>query len=312
MIPVKINPPQDDEPHDIMRTEKKDPSQTRTTAPMADDGRKKRFREVLEPDDDKKSRPTKTPTAKNDDEEEKISPLELAAEVNVRKLKPEPSITSTRVFHQDESTEDASEKPSVAIVEKKEEVRTATPQAPVSKNKGEKDTSSSFDNNMAFAPAPQVMQASQAPEAIKMPEQVTSARETLLALAKEMVEQIQKVIEPGKTETTLTLKHPPLFSGVEIKITEFDTSQKQFNLTFSNILNPEARALIELSSNQARLQEALIAKGYTLQMITVEQKIPGLQSTRSNDFNELAFGQDKYSNQKQAGTATDDDQGDVT
>lgn len=288
---------------------------------MADDGRKKRFREVLDPaDEEKKSRTAKAPSDKVEEGEEKLSPLELAAEINVHKRGAEPTITSTRVFHQNEnedtsnlitaeetptpSTPVTTEKPTVGLVNKKEEVQTS-PKAVLEKQKGEKETSGSFDNNMAFTPAPQASIITPPASAPKMPEQVSSARETLLALAKAMVEKIELIKEPGKTETTLTLNHPPLFSGVQIKITELDTSQKQFNLTFSNFTNPDARALIDLASNQDKLRETLIAKGYTLQLITVEQKIPGLKSTM--EFSELGLNQ-RQQDQERSGSATDDNE----
>lgn len=153
-----------------------------------------------------------------------------------------------------------------------------------------------------IAQAPQVVVQNVAPvEVNKLADQPTRAREVLLQLAQQMVEKIQKVTSPGRTDTTLLLNHPPLFAGVSLRITEFDTSKKQFNVTFFDLKDPTARMLVELPDNQLKLQQALLDRGYTLQMITIEQKIPGLASTDSGEV----LLKDKPDQDGQAGTATD-------
>lgn len=153
-----------------------------------------------------------------------------------------------------------------------------------------------------IAQAPQVVVQNVAPvEVNKLADQPTRAREVLLQLAQQMVEKIQKVTTPGRTDTTLLLNHPPLFAGVSVRITEFDTSKKQFNVTFFDLKDPTARMLVELPDNQLKLHQALLDRGYTLQMITIEQKIPGLASTDSGEV----LLKDKPNQDGQAGTATD-------
>ena len=139
------------------------------------------------------------------------------------------------------------------------------------------------------------------PAAVQAHLEVPNARQAMMQLAQAMVEKIQLIQAPGRTDTTLQLKYPPLFEGVKIHISEYETSQKQLNITFSDLTNPTARALIEQKDNQLQLQQQLIDRGYTLQTITIEQKIPGLSSTETGDVTLRQQGQ----SEGQAGSATD-------
>jgi len=159
-----------------------------------------------------------------------------------------------------------------------------------------------FKDTDVIALAPQVVVQNVVPvEVQKLADQPQKAREALMQLAQQMVERIEKVMTPGRTDTTLLLNHPPLFKGVSVQITEYDTSQKQFNVTFFDLNNPTARMLVEQPDNQLRLQQALFDQGYTLRMVTIEQKIPGLASTETGD---VAL-RDQARQEGQAGTATD-------
>lgn len=164
-------------------------------------------------------------------------------------------------------------------------------------------------SNVVVAASPQAVHAASVVTAAKEASKTSNVREVMLKLAQAMVEEIQQIKKPDQTETTFTLKHPPIFEGIEVKITEYNTSQKQFNVTFSDVNNPTARALIEQQDNQVRLQQALLERGYTMQMVTVEQKIPGLASTETG---ETKLGGRNYEEGGQAGSATDHDEGNVT
>lgn len=110
-----------------------------------------------------------------------------------------------------------------------------------------------------------------------VPEQAAKAREVLIKLASEMIDRLQTITTPDKVDTTFTLQ-TPLFKGVEVTVTEYTNAQKQFNITFGGELTVDARNLIAMTDNQQALRQALLEKGYTLQMITIEQKIPGLDA----------------------------------
>ncbi len=161
-------------------------------------------------------------------------------------------------------------------------------------------------NVIGQAATPQVAAAIQS---APPPHEVSNARHVMMQLAKAMVDQIQLVKTPGRVDTTITLKYPGIFDGMKVKVSEFDTAHKQFNVTFGDIANPTARALIEQKDNQLRLQQLLIDRGYTVQMITIEQKIPGLNSTETGD---VALGRQGYGPQDEAGSATDQHEGNVT
>lgn len=114
----------------------------------------------------------------------------------------------------------------------------------------------------------------------KVPDEAVKAREVLIKLANEMISRIDEIKMPDRTDTTIRLQYPPLFNGAELVITQYKSAQKEFNVTFSG-LSPDARMLIEVQQNQEGLRTALLEKGYTLQMLTIEQRIPGLESTKT-------------------------------
>jgi hypothetical protein len=111
----------------------------------------------------------------------------------------------------------------------------------------------------------------------KAPEAPAKAREVFIKLAEQMIEKLERVTTPEQTNTTIKLQYPPIFNGAELVVTEYKIAQRQFNITFSG-LSPEAQSLIAMQQNQGELRQALIEKGYTLQMVTIKQDIPGLQS----------------------------------
>jgi len=88
---------------------------------------------------------------------------------------------------------------------------------------------------------------------------------------KEIVDQIINKLytldTSGKTDTLITLKHPPLFAGTNIVITSFKTAKGEFNITFEN-LNQEAQKLLDRIESQNTLKSALAEKGYTVHIIT--------------------------------------------
>lgn len=112
----------------------------------------------------------------------------------------------------------------------------------------------------------EVVGETQAPEAPQETKKVNPQ------LVRELVSQISTLSNSDKTVTTVLLQNPPLFKGVSLEIVEFQTAPKQFNLTFHNLTNPEARALVEMQQNQEALRMALFDRGYAIQTITIEPK----------------------------------------
>lgn len=188
------------------------------------------------------------------------------------------------------------EMPKTVVVKAPDEKAKVTAIAPDAKMKKAVDTDSRVSEkpeedtdtvqvNLAVQPTP-LTNAPVATALNHVPEQAAKAREVLIKLAQEMIAKLDVITTPDKTDTSIKLQYPPLFAGAELVITEHKTAQHQFNVTFTG-LSPEAHNLIAMKANQEDLRTALLEKGYTLQMITIEQKIPGLESTKT----ESAFAQ---------------------
>jgi hypothetical protein len=90
---------------------------------------------------------------------------------------------------------------------------------------------------------------------------------TIKDLITQMVEKVEEMKADGKTETTVTLRNPPLFSGATLTVTSFDSARGEFNVSFENLRN-EAKALMDMAPNREALHQALIDKGYTVHIIT--------------------------------------------
>lgn len=91
-------------------------------------------------------------------------------------------------------------------------------------------------------------------------------------LMQQIVDEVNILKVDGRTETTLTLKHPPMFAGAQVTITEFDSAKKEFNIKFEN-LSQEAHELISMQSNLDRLQSGLQQKGYNVHIVTANTEI---------------------------------------
>lgn len=105
-----------------------------------------------------------------------------------------------------------------------------------------------------------------------MADKATPPPSNIQDLINQMVKKIQEMTYEGKTETSITLKQPPMFSGANLIVTGYESAQGEFNISFEN-LRPEAKALIDLAANRDTLHQALIDKGYTVHMITATTTI---------------------------------------
>lgn len=105
------------------------------------------------------------------------------------------------------------------------------------------------------------------------PSRSEQTRKVMLQLVEQLATAMKITTRVDRTETTVTLKNIPLFEGVTLTLTEFPSAKGQFNLTFFNLTNPEARALIEMKANQETLRMGLVERGYALQMVTIEPKL---------------------------------------
>lgn len=83
----------------------------------------------------------------------------------------------------------------------------------------------------------------------------------------QMVDKVVEMKDQGRTETTITLKHPPLFAGADLIVTAFDSAKGEFNLTFQN-LTQAAKHILDMHANQQSLLLALEQKGYAVHIVT--------------------------------------------
>lgn len=312
---------------------KKDPN-ARQINPTTDQGPPKRpFKEVFEVKSES-NRVKKTASftkTKSDDEEELLSPLDLAK--TLAKPSKTPSVVDTIVFHKEEENPEPVVKQNTSIAEVDDSVDTTEPEvkaanAPVEKakdpvkdlidnvnpdthtpvaiEKDKKQDDLAQSTQVINTTQPQVAQAAIPVDVPKPAQQATQVRQTLIQLASQMAEFVKQIKSPERTDTTLKLQYPPLFNGVEIKVTEFATSRSQFNVTFSfsELTQPLAKKLIEDKLNLKVLQESLLAQGYTLQTVTIEQKIPGLSSTTTD---EAKLAKQNLPQEEKTGDATEQD-----
>lgn len=278
---------------------------------LSDQGlKKKSFKEVL----DMKLAETESEQLSvegycDDHKEDKVALLDLATQTLIRQTKPKPkpliankvdailleveTVTDRESAELDETADDVPaavtyETVQVIIKEKQQaKFSDKDSHAPIKafpKETNEKKSKEQIKPDQ-INPHAQPLTSFQAATAVetKIIHDTTKIRQVMLQLAEQMCKRIERVQAPDRTDTTLTLQHPPLFAGVEVRITEFKTSQNQFNVTFVGVTDPTARMLIEMPKHQAVLQQTLIDKGYILQTITIEQTILGQSSTEEGE-----------------------------
>lgn len=130
--------------------------------------------------------------------------------------------------------------------------------------------------NELIAAATPIITETKAPQSSINPNaQIVAAREArqaMVDLVEKLTSSLMILTKSDRTEIQISLQHPPLFAGSSLMLTEFNSSKNQFNLTFFN-LSPDARNLIANTQNQDMLRTALVEKGYTLQLVTIEPKL---------------------------------------
>lgn len=86
-------------------------------------------------------------------------------------------------------------------------------------------------------------------------------------IVNQLVEKATEMKLDGKTETTITLKQPPILAGANLVVTAFDHARGEFNVAFNN-LTQNAQNLLNMQVNQDSLHLALEQKGYTIHIIS--------------------------------------------
>lgn len=89
----------------------------------------------------------------------------------------------------------------------------------------------------------------------------------LQAIIDQLVEKTVQLKVSGLTETTVTLKQPPMFEGANIVLTSFDSAKNEFNISFQN-LTQQAKNILDMQINRDSLLLSLEKKGYAVHILT--------------------------------------------
>jgi hypothetical protein len=86
-------------------------------------------------------------------------------------------------------------------------------------------------------------------------------------IVNQLVDKLYTISQSGKTDTVITLKHPPILTGAQLIVTSFDNAKGEFNISFEN-LTQAGKNLLDLRLNQESLLNALEQKGYAVHILT--------------------------------------------
>jgi hypothetical protein len=101
-----------------------------------------------------------------------------------------------------------------------------------------------------------------------MPSQKLTTQQLIDAIVK----AITTIDSQGKTDTIVTLKHPPMFAGANLVLTSYESAKGEFNIRFEN-LTQGAKSFMDMQQNQQSLLSSLNEKGYTVHMVVATTQI---------------------------------------
>lgn len=90
-------------------------------------------------------------------------------------------------------------------------------------------------------------------------------RTELQEIVDQIVGKLYMLKAESRTDTTLTLKHPPLFAGVTVTVSNYETARGEVNISFAN-LTQQAKEMLDLGQNG--LKQVLEGRGVIVHMIT--------------------------------------------
>ncbi len=157
--------------------------------------------------------------------------------------------------------------PEKPIIPKKNEAVSESTPFPVNRERKTTFTREQSDLSSVNPMAENTQVTSTAPIQSTVVEKPRLTPQQVKEIVTQIVEKIATVETKGKTDTLITLRHPPMFSGSSVVIRSFDTAKGEFNITFEN-LTQAAQKLIEAQESQNSLKLALEQKGYTVHILT--------------------------------------------
>lgn len=94
-----------------------------------------------------------------------------------------------------------------------------------------------------------------------------SSSATMADIANQLIESITVMKKEDLTETTVTLKNPPVLAGATVTLIANDHAKTEFNVAF-NGLNPEQKLFLDQKLSEHSLSDTLSKKGIILHMVT--------------------------------------------
>lgn len=120
-------------------------------------------------------------------------------------------------------------------------------------------------------------------------------------LANQMIENIQILERSDRTETTVTLRHPPILEGATITLTAFASAKGEYNVAFGN-LSQQGKAFLDQKMTERSLNDQLDRKGIVVHIVTTSTQphVPMYsdQSQQSREQQQQRQGQEKEQEQE--------------
>lgn len=115
----------------------------------------------------------------------------------------------------------------------------------------------------------------------------------------QIVDSITVMRKGDLTETTMTLKNPPILSGATITLSSLDQAKGEFNITFAG-LTPGGKQFLDIQLSQNSLAEALTRKDITVhQVITTTQVQSTIQAEQGQPSREDQQQRERQQQQQQ-------------
>jgi len=148
----------------------------------------------------------------------------------------------------------------------------------------------------AVNPRIQAMQFSN--EKAAMQESDMPRSTTLKLIAAQIIERIQVLRSEGQTDTTITLRNPPIFAGAQLTVTAFDHARGEYNIAFSSLSN-EAKLFLDRKLNEDSLSQTLERKGFVVHRLITTTQIENPLNIEKNDL--YGRDQERESREEQRG-----------
>lgn len=162
----------------------------------------------------------------------------------------------------------------------REEVSTSTSQSSNKKEKSVFDLARDSEKQVQ----PIIAQAYTATEANiqqNQPVHMPSPAKAVEEIARQIVDAVHLMRIEGRTDTIVTLRHPPLLAGSQVTLTTFEHAKGEFNISFSN-LTSQGKTFLDQQLAQNNLQDSLERKGIVVHTLTTTTQVDNPLAMRAD------------------------------